>query len=171
MPYKCPIKRREAQRAATKRYIARHPERVKETQRKNEAKNRTKRSAQRMILYWKDPEKSRAILRKSYAKHREKRRQEKRDEWQYNSAVLIARSRRKEKKLKEFQTPKWLTPRQQTEIQAWYNLAKDLQWLSEEPLQVDHIVPLNGKHVSGLHVPWNLQILPRSLNIAKGNKF
>ncbi len=66
-------------------------------------------------------------------------------------------------------TPKWLTENHFKEIRETYNDCQDLQWLSEERLEVDHIIPLQGKTVSGLHVPWNLQILLRSVNIRKSN--
>ena len=76
----------------------------------------------------------------------------------------------KRRAMKLLATPKWLTAEQLLEIKSYYILAKELQWLNEEPLEVDHIIPLQGKEVSGLHVPWNLQILPESLNKSKGNR-
>lgn len=57
------------------------------------------------------------------------------------------------------------------EIQEFYWLAKDLKAVSGESYHVDHIVPLRGRSVCGLHVPWNLQILPADLNMSKGNSF
>ncbi len=72
---------------------------------------------------------------------------------------------------KKQRTPPWLTEQQWSDIDWFYETAADLNWLSEGGLHVDHIVPLQGEFVSGLHVSWNLQILPAPINEGKGNKF
>lgn len=60
-------------------------------------------------------------------------------------------------------TPKWLTKEQLEEIKQIYkNCPKGYH--------VDHIMPLKGQNLSGLHVPWNLQYLPGIVNIMKSNK-
>lgn len=67
-------------------------------------------------------------------------------------------------------TPKWLSEQQLADINTEYALSK---WCSEVmgiKYHVDHIVPLKGKKVCGLHVPWNLQVIPAKENIIKGNK-
>jgi hypothetical protein len=61
--------------------------------------------------------------------------------------------------------PKWLTKEQLLEIQNIYFEAKI------KGLEVDHIVPLQGNNVCGLHVPWNLQLLSRAENASKSNKY
>lgn len=67
-------------------------------------------------------------------------------------------------------TPPWLTNEDIKEIETEYALAA---WTSEvmgSSYHVDHIVPLQGKKVCGLHVPWNLRVIPAVENIKKGNR-
>lgn len=66
-------------------------------------------------------------------------------------------------------TPPWLSEKHRQEIKDTYLKAKKLGALGEL-YHVDHIVPLRGKAVCGLHVPWNLQILPAKINLQKGAK-
>ena len=68
-------------------------------------------------------------------------------------------------------TPPWLTKEQLIQIEDFYWLAADLKITTGQEYHVDHIVPVQGKNVCGLHVPWNLQVLPSDINIAKSNKF
>lgn len=68
-------------------------------------------------------------------------------------------------------TPKWLTKSHKKEIEYLYQLARDATIMTGEIYHVDHIIPLKNKSVCGLHVPWNLQVLPSDLNLSKSNQF
>lgn len=56
-------------------------------------------------------------------------------------------------------------------IIAKYQLAAMLSQASGIPHHVDHIIPLQGRKVSGLHVFSNLRVIPGSDNVKKSNKF
>ena len=77
----------------------------------------------------------------------------------------------KRKAAKKQRTPKWLTDIDFERIENQYKLATILTKLHNEPWHVDHIIPLQGKLVSGLHVPSNLQVLKGSENCSKQNNF
>lgn len=66
-------------------------------------------------------------------------------------------------------TPPWLSKEHYDQINLIYAHAKECEMLTGDKYHVDHIVPLQGENVSGLHVPWNLQVLPADLNIKKSN--
>jgi hypothetical protein len=87
-----------------------------------------------------------------------------------NSASLNARNRaRKAAKLNR--TPEWLTVIDFERIENEYKLAALLTKVTGSPWQVDHILPLQGKTVSGLHVPSNLRAIPAFDNKSKHNKY
>jgi hypothetical protein len=61
------------------------------------------------------------------------------------------------------QTPPWLSSELKYEMIRIYELCPDGS-------EVDHIVPIQGDEVRGLHVPWNLQYLSIAENRRKSNR-
>ena len=66
--------------------------------------------------------------------------------------------------------PPWLTKEDKANITAVYAECKRTTEETGVVHHVDHIIPINGKTVSGLHVAWNLQVVPASYNLSKKNK-
>jgi hypothetical protein len=67
-------------------------------------------------------------------------------------------------------SPLWLNAIERAQIREFYDIAKCLSVQTGVKHHVDHIMPIKGLTSSGLHVPWNLQILTASENCAKKNK-
>ena len=81
--------------------------------------------------------------------------------------VNAANNRRRAAKIQA--TPKWLTEQHLNSMKLYYTAAKWVESILDEKIHVDHIVPLRAKNMSGLHVPWNLQLLLKSDNLKKHN--
>lgn len=56
-------------------------------------------------------------------------------------------------------------------IATFYETAARVSQCTGIEHHVDHVIPLRGKKVSGLHVPLNLRVLPGALNVRKNNRF
>lgn len=132
-------------------------------------KHTEKRKQEAIAYYHKNKEVRRAQVKARYARRIEEERAWHRTHKKNNRFLYNAYdASRRASKLSA--TPKWLTKEQKKQIKDLYWLAKDVQKVSGESYHVDHIVPLQGETVCGLHVPWNLQILPADINIGKKNK-
>lgn len=90
--------------------------------------------------------------------------------WSKTNRGIANALARKYKLKKAKATPTWLTEEQLYNMQCTYKVAAQLSAASSEKWHVDHIVPIRGKDVCGLHVPWNLQLLPAKMNMTKGNR-
>lgn len=56
-------------------------------------------------------------------------------------------------------------------IRSLYHKAKEVSEITGTPHEVDHVVPLQCKYVSGLHVEYNMQVIPAVDNRKKSNSF
>ena len=82
----------------------------------------------------------------------------------YNTLTSLRRRRFRDA------TPPWLSRKQKVEIRQLYQIAITMSRTTGEQYVVDHIVPMQGEGVCGLHVPWNLRVITQEENLKKSNK-
>lgn len=76
------------------------------------------------------------------------------------------RAKRRAAELKAM--PEWVDSK---ELLVFFKKARALTRKTGVKYAVDHIVPLRGRNVCGLHVPWNLQVITWQENAKKLNHF
>lgn len=145
---------RDRDRAAKNRWAEENRDKLKEKSHRYYAENRDKH--QTACKRWAD-------------KNREKRRGYTYKWVGQNKAIKYAwNAKRRAAKLNAM--PSWLSAIELAQIQEMYDvaIAKTTQTGIEH--HVDHIHPLQGDGFNGLHVPWNLRVIPAFDNLSKHNR-
>lgn len=93
-----------------------------------------------------------------------------RSAWKARNSGVVAASVSSRKRHIRQATPKWLTESQRTAIKGFYVEAERLKKNTGIDYEVDHIIPVRGELVSGLHVPWNLRVITAEENQKKNRK-
>ena len=115
-------------------------------------------------------EKDKEYKKEMYYKHKDKLLARKKVYRQENKGKINAAVALRKKVIKR-RTPKWLTEFDLLKIKCMYSITAMLTRENKESWHVDHIIPLQGKLVSGLHVPSNLQPMRGVENVGKKNKY
>lgn len=132
------------------------------------AKEQARQRDKQKRAYDADPDKLRARRRAYHANNRETSNQKAREYKQQNPEKikeLNLKWNHIDRAARKLRVPSWLTSEDRAMMTSVYREARRLG------LHVDHIIPLQGKLVSGLHVPQNLQLLHPSENCSKKNTF
>jgi hypothetical protein len=86
--------------------------------------------------------------------------------WQRRNKDKVAAKNFQRYARKKKRVPPWINLAMKLEIDGFYTFCKIFS-----DYEVDHIVPIAGEEISGLHVPWNLQVLNSKINAQKSNTF
>lgn len=166
-------------------YYQNNKEKVQKKIKAYRAINHEALKAKSRMAYEADPEKFKALTKQARLKNPEKVKRRERGYHHNNKEkrkisskqyreknsdrVRANNAARRAEQMKR--TPKWLTKKDLEFMRMVYQLAKGMEIATGIKHHVDHIYPLLGDFVSGLHVPDNLQILTAVENISKHNKW
>jgi len=148
--------------ANTKRYVVTNIDKVKATRRQQYERTKNERAA--YVKNWMRDNKQKRLAWR--LRNKEKLRSQFREWSERNKSKLVAKKARR-RSAKLCATPSWVKAEDFLYI---YKECREMTKSTGVEYQVDHIVPLQGENVCGLHVPWNLQILSKIENVRKKNK-
>ena len=179
----------ETYRKRTREYLrewrAKNPEKQAAICKTYDEKNRDKRSAyakqyrkdnpekvQEQVKAWAkaNPEKIKAYSIKGGRAWHDRNPEYLKEHYKANKERYVA-ARARRRAAQESATPTWLTAIDKAMIQEMYDASEARYIQTGIKHHVDHIVPINGKGVAGMHVPWNLQVITAHENLSKGWRF
>ena len=105
---------------------------------------------------------------KRYSDNKEYAKELSRKYYQNNKQYYITKAYLRNKQVARAK-PAWLTEEHEFMLEEIYELRDLRSKLTGVVHHVDHIVPLRGQNCCGLHVPWNLQVIPAVDNLSKSN--
>jgi len=148
----------EKVKESNKRYAQKHPEKILKKARRHKEKH-----------YEQILEKDRKAAAKYREENREKVLEAKRKYQKQNMPKINAAIAKRRSAILQ-RTPSWLDEELLWMIDQAYELAAIRTQMFGFKWHVDHILPLQGKLVSGLHIPENLRVIPWRDNLRKGNR-
>lgn len=155
--------------ARTREWRKNNPERHAATRKQQREARKDELNAKKRIRYAENPEYWRNVGRRYYANNVEKNRARSRKHAKDNPEQYALRaSQYRARKAKA--TPAWEAELTELVTVEAFNLAKRREALTGFKWHVDHVVPLKGKFVSGLHVWNNFQVILAIENQRKYNK-
>lgn len=149
-------------------YYAANKEKIKNKVKSYAAANKEKVSVASKRYYAENSEKIKEKTKQYVADNKDKVKACRKRYQQENKIAVLERVKRY-KMAKIRRTPLWLTEDDIWMTREIYELAALRTKLTGIEWEVDHIVPLNGENVSGLHIPSNLQVITALENRQKSN--
>lgn len=93
------------------------------------------------------------------------------ERWRASNPSKAAEKTRRYNARRRQRIPSWQSADDCWLIAEIYDLARERSRLTGVAHHVDHVIPLFGRAVSGLHTPWNLRVIPGRENVRKGTSF
>jgi len=147
-------------------YYQKNTEKVKAAVKKYRKENPDKVKTFRAI--WR--EENREDINEKHKEWREENKEhvnERSRQWKKENRYKVLANTRKRQAGKQQRTPKWAI---EDIIKVFYFMSEHLGRIMNEKYHVDHIIPLKGENITGLHTHNNLQVITAKENMTKNNK-